>query len=349
MNERQTEAPAYKQSEAKVIASAAQLLAANPQQKQYYTIQNDITRSIYASGDWFNAHPECMLKDANGSLVNSTHANQKIPECTQGPNKDTCHWYGFQTQCGRDAWVKFAVDTVTQGNLDGVFIDGFQGCSPEGGCGMATKTCTAAQAKAWLSGLEAALWDLHDQLKAKGNKTIICNDTGQMFACGGKKPCYCDAANKERFYPNVNDLKQVVAAANDDNGLGHPFWGIIHVPHINEQRTNFNKSLAGFLATAGGAGTPFGFGVGFGYDCEEGGWLKEYPELDKPLGRPAGPAKVAQQPDGSTIFTRKYTGGVSAFYNATVHPHNSASCVMWADGTHTDGHGGCAQAAAWDQ
>ena len=59
---------------------------------------------------------------------------------------------------------------------------------------------------------QAALWDLHDQLKAKGNKTIICNDTGQMFACGGKKPCYCDAANKERFYPNVNDLKQVGAS-----------------------------------------------------------------------------------------------------------------------------------------
>ena len=58
-----------------------------------------------------------MLKDANGSLVNSTHANQKIPECTQGPNKDTCHWYGFQTQCGRDAWVKFAVDTGPCGML----------------------------------------------------------------------------------------------------------------------------------------------------------------------------------------------------------------------------------------
>ena len=32
---------------------------------------------------------------------------------------------------------------------------------------------------------------------------------------------------------------------------------------MNEGVGNFNKSLAGFLATAGGAGTPFGYGVGF--------------------------------------------------------------------------------------
>ena len=52
MNERQTESPAFQQSEAKVIAAASQLRAANPLQKQYYTIQNDFTRAIYASGEW---------------------------------------------------------------------------------------------------------------------------------------------------------------------------------------------------------------------------------------------------------------------------------------------------------
>ena len=61
-----------------------------------------------------------MLRDANGQLVNHTASGQKIPECTQGPGKDTCHVYGFDTQCGRDAWVKFAVDTVTKGKLQGV-------------------------------------------------------------------------------------------------------------------------------------------------------------------------------------------------------------------------------------
>jgi hypothetical protein len=348
MNERQEEEPAFKQSEEKVIAAAAQLRSANPQQQQYYTIQNDFTRAIYDSGQWFNEHPECCLRDANGSLVNHTEPTQKFPICTGGPNKDTCHIYGFDTQCGRDGWVRYAVDTVKKGNLDGVFIDGFQGCSPDGGCGRTVGTASPATAKAWLAGLGEALWELHRQLAALGNKTIICNGTGEMWACGGKKPCYCDAANKERFYPNEHDLEQVVGAAGDDNGR-NPYWGIIHVPHIDDDgRTNFNKSIAGFLATAGGAGTPFGYGLGFEYDCESGGWLRDFPELHKPLGPPAGPPKVTDVQNlghnqKSAVFTRLYKSGVRAYYNATAHPRDGASCVAWADGTVTDANGGCKQ------
>ena len=146
MNERQEIEPKYTQSESKVIASAAQMREANPKQLQMYTIQNDFTRTMYASGQWFNDHPECLLRDADGLLVNHTQSNQAVPECTAGVNNDTCYVYGFNTQCGREAWVKvrhahvkyyafvfiasydllsqFAVDTVTQGDLDGVFIDG---------------------------------------------------------------------------------------------------------------------------------------------------------------------------------------------------------------------------------
>lgn len=163
-------------------------------------------------------------------------------------------------------------------------------------------------------------------MKAKGNKTIICNGTGKMWACGGKTPCFCDAANKERFYPGENDLAQVVDSAQDQDGLGHPFWGIIHVPHVNEKRASFNKSLAGFLATAGGAGTPFGYGVGFEYDCEQGGWLREYAELDQSVGPPAGPPKITNMSGGggrgptTAIFTRRYASGVRAFFNASTPP-----------------------------
>ena len=70
-------------------------------------------------------------------------------------------------------------------------------------------TCSPAEKAAWLAGLNESLWELHRQFKAKGNKTIICNGTGQMWDCAGKTPCYCDAANKERFYPNEQDLMQV--------------------------------------------------------------------------------------------------------------------------------------------
>ena len=146
MNERQEQAPAFQQSEEKVIASAKQLLAANPAQQQFYTINVIGPAAMYDSGAWFNAHPECLLRDEYGGLVNHSNPKQKNHECTAGPNKDTCYVYGFQTQCGRDAWVKFAVDTVSKGGLQGVFIDGFQGCSPEGkACGRALSTCSAQQ------------------------------------------------------------------------------------------------------------------------------------------------------------------------------------------------------------
>ena len=98
-----------------------------------------------------------------------------------------------------------------------------------------------------------------------------------------------------------------------DNGR-NPFWGIIHVPHINDGPVNFNKSLAGFLATAGGSGTPFGYGVGFEYPCEDGGWLTEHPELDRPVGEPAGPPKesvYSNEGKGkkAAVFTRVYKSG----------------------------------------
>ena len=374
MNERQLEAPQYKLSERKVIASAKQLRSANPEQLQLYTIQNDFTRSIYASGDYFNAHPECMLRDKNGDLVNFTNTQQQIPECTQ-PNATggnaTCHVYGFNTKCGRDAWVKFAVDTVSNGSLDGVFIDGFQGCTPEGGCGRALATCDEATSTAWLAGLNETMWQLRAGLdaiedtalvrangsssKTKKNKTIVCNGTGQMYDCGGRKPCWCDAANKERFYPNENDLAQVAAAANGTSWRGGDFWGIIHVPHIDAGFANFNKSLAGFLATAGGNGAAFGYGWGFQYDCEGGGWTRDFPELHKPLGPPAGPPKISnvtKNPTGrgspTAVFSRRYMSGVRAFFNSTLHPKDSGSCIEWSDGSRTEAGGGCDQMdAAW--
>ena len=55
-----------------MLQVARQLLAANPKQQQLYTIQLDFTRTIYASGEWFVDHPECLLRDANDSLVSMT-------------------------------------------------------------------------------------------------------------------------------------------------------------------------------------------------------------------------------------------------------------------------------------
>ena len=117
---------------------------------------------------------------------------------------------------------------------------------------------------------------------------------------------------------------------------------------------NFNKSLAGFLAVAGAAGAPFGYGWGFQYDCEAGGWLRDFPDLERPLGPPAGPptiSHVTPPPSGrgapAAVFTRRFRSGVRAFFNATAQPRDSNSCIEWTDGARTDGNGGCARMDAW--
>ena len=53
---------------------------------------------------------------------------------TGGSISRGCRMRGIcSPECGRDGWVRYAVDTVKKGNLDGVFFDGFQGCSGDGG------------------------------------------------------------------------------------------------------------------------------------------------------------------------------------------------------------------------
>jgi hypothetical protein len=78
-------------------------------------------------------------------------------------------------------------------------IDGFQGCDPEqSGCRVLGGS-TAAQTTAWMAGLKGALFALAAALSKLGNKTIICNQTGQTYFCDGEGDCFCSASNSERF------------------------------------------------------------------------------------------------------------------------------------------------------
>jgi hypothetical protein len=61
--------PAWENSETKVGLAAAQLKKLNPTQLQLYTVQNDFTRAVYASGAWFAKHPECVLRDKNNASI----------------------------------------------------------------------------------------------------------------------------------------------------------------------------------------------------------------------------------------------------------------------------------------
>jgi hypothetical protein len=197
-------------SEAKVGLAAKQLRAVAPKQLQLYTVQIDFPRWIYDSGQWFNNHSECLLHDANGSVVIGVQGNNKtgLPneepcrECCFGADPSAGNWghcpvFGFDSKCGQEAWVKLIVDTVESQQLDGVFIDGFQGCDPfDNGCRV-LGTASPATATAWVAGLKAALFALAAAL-GKG-KTIICNQTGKTYYCDGEAECFCTASNDERF------------------------------------------------------------------------------------------------------------------------------------------------------
>ena len=82
-----------------------------------------------------------------------------------------------------------------------------------------------------------------------------------------------------------------------------------------------------------GAGDNDAYGIGFGYECGTGGWLRWDTNLDKPLGEPAAPAQNV-----SNIWTRSFKSGVKVYMNAT--PVVSvgarlATCITWADGSET--------------
>lgn len=59
--------------------------------------------------------------------------------------------------------------------------------------------------------------------------------------------------------------------------------------------------------TCGSAPVCARYGIGFGYECELGGWLKydKDPNLAKPLGKPNGPAT-----NTSNIWRRSFASGV---------------------------------------
>lgn len=82
--------PVWENSEYKTSLAAKQLRAVAPDQLQLYTVQIDFARSVYASGEWFNSHHECVLHDKHGDPVlnnaskptnfpgNVGHCNQNV-------------------------------------------------------------------------------------------------------------------------------------------------------------------------------------------------------------------------------------------------------------------------------
>eukprot|EP01052_Picozoa_sp_SAG31_P045679 SAG31_NODE_8439_length_1452_cov_1.906874_1_plen_330_part_01 len=247
--------PIWQNSELKAGIAAKQLRAKNPHQLQFYTVQIDYARSVYASGAWFNAHPECTLMDANGDPVLNNASKPSPGHCDHNvsvPGKSypfgACVVYGFNTKCGASQWVKSITDACEKYDIDGVFIDGFQGYDPAGGYPRVLGKATRSAQQAWLRGLNASLWALHKNFTtgraAKKKKRIICNRTGSTYNCDVVTgECYCTASNDERWGGGSDG----VVALQSYDGQHKSKGVIVHVPHNMVGNAVYNSTLASFL------------------------------------------------------------------------------------------------------
>ena len=331
----------------------------NPSQAQWFYYAIDLIRPHNFWDDHYVAyHDECRLKDVNGDPV---------PRMV----------WDFGTDCGVEAWLNTSRAMITEGGLDGIFIDGFQGCNPfEGvdkGLAGCTRVCTSKAGcdpdvmVAWNRGLVKAMWRLKREILGE-NGTLICNYTPGPFTCDPAKPiadCPCDGTNDERGGGSWDHVKSIadLEAAQGDYAM------LTHVPHGNID-SKLEESVAQFLMAA----SDYQYhGSGFGYECGQDGWLSRSDDVERmysaPLGAPLGPAAETggacgkeqgfcaknatcdpscHAPGDYCVRTRAFATGTTAYVTYT----GGGGCIRWSDGTNTSypnhlGVQGCDEAAAF--
>jgi len=265
-------------AEERIPRQAQALLKLNPKQQQWFYYAIDLVRQHnFMNDNYVEHHPECLLKDVNGKPV-----PRMVWDFSGGPGS-----------CGFDRWLNTSRAMVA-GGINGIFIDGFQGCDPFDGNGC-QRVCTSKAGcdketmKKWNAGLIQALWTLKKEILGKDG-TVVCNYTpGPYFCKVGSRPvedCPCDGTNDERGGGNWDHMSMV---ANVDATDGD-YLMLTHVPHGNDKGA-LMPSIARFLMAA----TKYQYhGSGFGYECSTGGWLTQDPDINHaytaPLGEPTGPA-----------------------------------------------------------
>lgn len=325
--------------EARAAAQAAALRAVNPKQRQWFYYAIDLLRPHSFENDHYvDAHEECQLRDEDGVAV---------------PRRV----WDFGSECGVERWLNTSRMMITQGGLDGIFIDGFQGCNPFIGDGCA-RVCTSTTAKCdpdvmkkWNEGLVAAMWRLKREILGE-NGTLICNYTPGPFVCDPNKPvseCPCDGTNDERGGGNYDHMESIDAidAAQED------YLMLTHTPHADVDNSLL-ESIIGFLVAA----EKYQYhGSGFGYECGKDGWARRSDVVEHaysaPLGEPLAPAAETdgcRSPEAGSycVRTRQFATGTKVYKNYT----SSAACLLWADGKNVSikgrwGSDGCDESAAW--
>lgn len=340
---------------------AEKLRKLNPSQAQWFYYAIDLVRPHNFKNDhWIYNHPECQLHDKKGVPV------------------ERMVW-DFGKECGVESWLNTSRDLITKGGLNGIFIDGFQGCDPFTtlGCQRVCKSsagCDPDTMKKWNEGLRNALWRLKKEILGE-NGTLICNYTPGPYACDKNASvpnwnpianCPCDGTNDERGGGSF-DHEQLVDTIDDSYG---DYLMLTHVPHANDQVVML-QSIPKFLMAA----SKYQYlGTGFGYECSSDGWLTSDSKIrhafSAPLGAPFGKANASKwcaptpqcckknsscspactPPAGSAcVRSRVFASGTKAWVNYS----SGATCMIWSDGVNTSTPGrhkedGCASAASWE-
>jgi hypothetical protein len=348
------------EAESVMPLQAAKLRELNPSQAQWFYYAIDLVRPHNFKNDhWIYNHPECQLHDKNGVPV---------PRMV----------WDFGKECGVESWLNTSRELITKGGLNGIFIDGFQGCDPFNklGCQRVCTSkagCDPVTMTKWNEGLRAAMWRLKTEILGE-NGTLVCNSTPGPYLCDKNSSdphwdpitdCPCDGTNDERGGGNW-EHEQIVDAVDAANG---DFLMLTHVPHANEETTML-RSIPRFLMAA----SKYQYlGTGFGYECSADGWLTTNNKIQHafkaPLGEPLHVANSSKwcvnpppcckknvscswactRPLGAyCVRSREFASGTKAWVNYT----SGATCMLWSDGVNISTPGnhkedGCASAAAW--
>lgn len=249
-----------------------------------------------------NAHPEWAMKDLKGELVTVQNGRRKTYDPTIP---------GF-----RKWWVKIPVQAVAKGKLDGVFVDAV--LQYAGGENVKVKQYGEQKYREIMSGVFDMMGDLKNQLGK--DQLVIANalrgtnaapDNGRIFYP------YIDGAMIEHFCDLSGRSKEVIArdiellqdAAEKGKVVIAKGWPGLNFTNTAEIRAMSQKQLedmsradivfplATFLV---GAGKYAYFCYSWGYDHTQGGMI-DYPEYNKPLGEPLGPAQK-----NGYIYTREF-------------------------------------------
>jgi hypothetical protein len=340
-------------AETKIAESCRLVKQINPNTDCYMYTENDVARTYFTLGHWFDAHPDSALHCPPGKLVKREGVVNM--DASGKKHEYTFLAYDFDDTEGRAQWLKRATDAVASGLIDGVLIDG----NKKNFSAEILKPCSVAKRQSWSNSYAQTLSDLQRALGP--NKTIIANlvtpedltvSTGGMEEFGATNDWYSghppDVAS--RGIPTIMSWQRKRCGRwNRPCLLDFVAYG------------SFETELANFLLGVY-ENAYFGYGGGDGYWGGTGPdacklWLQDHEEYSKPLGAPHGVATVANSsyialkcsllfdiPDATDtpgcVYTRTFANAsvyvgqhrTPAIDRHTKQSTNVGSCIFWADG-----------------